>query len=103
MAAKENDNVDIEIPDEESFEGLDETTDWKAKAYELQKKHREAGIRNRERTKAFKERMTAMETELSEFKKPPPPKDDKKSFELGFDHKGYLIAKGVPEDRKSVV
>ena len=52
--AKENDNKvdDIEIPDEENLGDLDESTDWKAKADELQKKYREAGIHNRERTKS---------------------------------------------------
>lgn len=97
--AKENDTVDIEVPDEEDLEGLDDTTDWKAKATELQQRHREAGIRNRERTKALKERMTTIETELAEFKKPapPPPKEEKKPFELGYDHKAFLITKGIEE------
>ena len=97
MAIDKNDPADIEIPDKENLEGLDDTTDWKAKADELQTRHQEAGIRNRERTKALKERMSAIETELAEFKKPPEKKEDKKSFELGYDHKAFLIAKGIEE------
>ena len=56
-----NEQEDIEIPDEENLGELDESTDWKTKADELQKKHREAGIRNRERTKALKDKITELE------------------------------------------
>ena len=50
----------IEVP-EENLEGLSDDTDWKVKAAEIQKKHIEAGIKQRERTKALKEQMTVLE------------------------------------------
>ena len=64
-----NEQEDIEIPDEEDLEGLDDTTDWKSKADELQKKHREAGIRNRERTKALKDKIADLESAKTPDKK----------------------------------
>ena len=67
--AKEIDKEDIEIPDEEDLEGLDDSTDWKSKADELQKKHREAGIRNRERTKALKDKIADLESAKTPDKK----------------------------------
>ena len=77
---EKNDKVDdIEVPDEEDLEGLDETTDWKAKADELQKKHREAGIRNRERTKSLKDKIAELETKVAQ--PPPEKKEDKKPDE----------------------
>jgi len=69
-----NEQEDIEIPDEEDLAGLDDSTDWKSKADELQKKHREAGIRNRERTKALKDKIA----ELEKTPKTPEKKDEKK-------------------------
>mgnify|MGYP001562350812 CR=1 FL=1 len=57
--AKEID--DIEIPENEDLEGLDDTTDFRAKASELQKKHLEAGIRNREKTKILRDRIAELE------------------------------------------
>lgn len=70
-----NEQEDIEIPDEEDLEGLDDSTDWKNKAGELQRKHREAGIRNRERTKALKDKIADLE------KPPLPKKSDEKLLE----------------------
>ena len=68
---EKNDKVDdIEIPEEENLEGLDETTDWKLKADELQKMHREAGIRNRERTKALRDSKKSLEDRITELEKP---------------------------------
>lgn len=92
----ENDKqVDIEIPDEENLLELDETTDWKLKADELQKKHREAGIRNRERTKALKDKVT----ELEKLSSKPPIKEAKSnSDEFGLLQKTYLRSAGVIEE-----
>jgi len=80
--------VDIEIPDEQNLEGLDDTTDWKGKASELQKLHREAGIRNRERTKALKDKITDLEKNSQKL----PEKIEKKSDEFGLLEKTYLAS-----------
>ena len=79
--------VDIEIPDQEDLGTLDESTDWKAKAEDMQRKHREAGIRNRERTKALKD-------ELATFKVQPIQREEKKSSEFGLLEKGFLRSAG---------
>lgn len=79
--ANENDKVDIEIPDQEDLSQLDDTTDWKAKAEEIDRKHREAGIRNRERTKVLKQTIAERDAKLSEFSSAKPteqPKPDEK-------------------------
>ena len=61
---------------EEDLSKLDETTDWKVKAQELEQKRREEGIRSRERTKALREQLKASQ-------QPPPAKvENKKSDEL---------------------
>ena len=74
---EKNDKVDdIEVPDEEDLEGLDETTDWKVKADELQKKYREAGIHNRERTKSLLEQIAALNAKLVETTAKPPEKKE---------------------------
>src|SRR3990167_64273 len=73
-----NEQEDIEIPDEENLGELDDSTDWKSKADELQKKHREAGIRNRERTKALKDKIA----ELEKIPKTPEKKDAKSDDKL---------------------
>ena len=65
---KVNEQADIEIPEDESFEGIEDSAELKTKLDEVQRKHREAGIRNRERTKAQKERMIALEAEIASFK-----------------------------------
>lgn len=59
--AQQNEQADIEIPDKEDLEGLDESTDWKAKTEEIQKKHIEAGIRNRERNRMLRQRIAELE------------------------------------------
>ena len=91
---EKNDNADIEIPEEENLGALDDSTDWKLKADELQKKHREAGIRNRERTKALKDRITELE------KSPPQPtvKKEEKPDEFGLLQKTYLRSAGVVDE-----
>ena len=55
-------NEDIEIPEAENFEDGDDTTDWKSKAADIERKHREAGIKNRERTKALRDKISELET-----------------------------------------
>lgn len=97
--AKENDTKvdDIEIPEEENLEGLDEATDWKAKADELQKKHREAGIRNRERTKSLRDQVAALNAKLVETV-PPPEKKDNKPNEPDYGQLSYLKVSGVEHE-----
>ena len=73
--AKENE--ELELPDEENLDELGDETDWKSKAGELQKKYREAGIRNRERTKSLKDKMSAVEKELLELRPSKEKPDDK--------------------------
>src|SRR3990167_2238406 len=72
--AKENEKVDDEFV-EEDLSKLDDTTDWKAKAEELEQKRREDGIRQRERTKALKERLTELEAKKSSEKLSEKPDD----------------------------
>ena len=64
-----NEQEEFEIPDEENLGELDDSTDWKSKADELQKKHREAGIRNREITKALKDKIAELEKPKTPEKK----------------------------------
>ncbi len=86
--------VDIEIPDAEDLSALDETTNWKEKAEELQKLHREAGIRNRERTKALKDKVSLLEGSL----KSPEKIESKNLDEFGLLQKTYLRSAGVVEE-----
>lgn len=60
----------------EDLSGLDESTDWKAKAEEIEQKRREDGIRQRERSKAMKKTYEDKITELT--KTPPEIKPDEK-------------------------
>ena len=92
--AKENDN-DIEIPEEENLGELGEDTDWKGKAGELQRKHREAGIRNRERTKALRDKIAELETAKAAAV---PDKKEPKPDEFGLTQKAYLRAAGITEE-----
>ena len=70
---EKNEQVDEPLV-EEDLTKLDDSTDWKAKATELETKRREDGIKQRERTKALK-------AQLEELKQKPPEKDDKKPEE----------------------
>lgn len=97
--AKENDKVDdIEIPDEINLGELDDTTDWKLKADELQKAHREAGIRNRERTKALKEKIAELEKAKIPEKKDK--KEDKQPNEFGLLEKAFLKSSGITDSEE---
>lgn len=51
---------------EEDLSQLDESTDWKSKAQELEQKRREDGIRSRERTKALKDKLAEIEAKIPE-------------------------------------
>ena len=51
---------------EEDLTKLDDSTDWKAKAEELEQKRREEGIRNRERTKALREQLKGFQQKPTE-------------------------------------
>src|SRR3990167_7006657 len=70
--AEENDKAEDIV--EEDLSKLDDSTDWKAKAQELEQKRREDGIRSRERTKALKEKATELEGKLTELGKVQPEK-----------------------------
>lgn len=74
--ATEIDKVDEPLV-EEDLTKLDDTTDWKAKAQELEQKRREDGIKQRERTKALKERLATIEATV----KPPEEKEEEKKAE----------------------
>ena len=89
--ATENEQIVEDQIVEEDLSKLDDTTDWKAKAEELEQKRREEGIRNRERTKALKEQLKGFQ---------PKPQDkpiDKKIGEIDYALEAYLIANGVKE------
>ncbi len=58
MAEETNEAVATAEPVAEATETTDETTDWKAKAEELETKLKETGIKNRERTKALKDQLS---------------------------------------------
>ena len=71
---------------EEDLTTLDESTDWKAKAEELEQKRREDGIKQRERTKALKK-------QLEDATKAKP--QEKESAELDWGQKAFLKASGL--------
>ncbi len=58
---------------EEDLSILDDTTDWKAKAEEIEQKRREDGIRSRERSKALRDQLAEIKS-----KETPPDKKDSK-------------------------
>ena len=61
---------------EEDLSKLDDSTDWKVKAQELEQKRREEGIRNRERTKALRDQLKGLQP------KPEEKVENKKSDEV---------------------
>lgn len=86
--ANENDTKVEEEVVEEDLSTLDsETTDWKAKAQEVEQKRREEGIRNRERTKALKEQLSKLEQR--------PTTTETKTDDFGLLEKTYLRAAGI--------
>lgn len=82
--------ADEDVLVEEDLTKLDDSTDWKAKAEELEQKRREDGIRSRERNKALKEKLASLET----FK--PTEKKDKPE-EFGLLQKSFLRAAGITD------
>ena len=83
-----NDNkVDDDVVVNEDLSILDDATDWKAKAEEIEQKRREDGIRSRERSKALRD-------QLAEFKskETPPDKKDSKPDENPLEQKLEKLA-----------
>lgn len=91
-----NDQVAEDQIVEEDLSKLDDTTDWKAKAQELEQKRREEGIRSRERTKALREQLKSFQD------KPQDKVENKKSDELLLEklEKVTLRSEGIthPDD-----
>ena len=71
---------------EEDLTKLDDSTDWKAKAEELEQKRREEGIRNRERTKALRDQLKTFQ------QKPPEEKVENKKSDNALLEKVERIA-----------
>ena len=91
MATEIEKGAEDDVLVEEDLTALDDSTDWKAKAEELEQKRREDGIKQRERTKALKK-------ELEEAKKAKESKDkpqEKESAELDWGQKAFLKASGL--------
>ena len=80
-----NHDEEVEVI-EEDLSTLDDNTDWKAKAQEIEQKRREDGIRSRERTKALKDK-------IAEFETKPQDKKDKKSDDTQFDRVNKMAMK----------
>ena len=78
---------------EEDLTKLDDATDWRAKAQEIEQRRREDGIRARERTKSLKEKLKVFEQKPPEDKIEQKP--DNKLFER-FDKMALSIA-GIKE------
>lgn len=92
---KENEQVVPEQEEEiveEDLEALDETTDWKAKAQELERKRREDGIKSRERTKALKAQLAELKPKVE-----PKPAETPNTGELDETQLDYLDLKGITE------
>ena len=88
--ADEIDKVEDEQIVENDLSQLDDTTDWKAKAQEIEQKRREDGIRARERTKALRAQLAAAAPKTPEPNSP-------KTGELDDNALDYLDLKGVSE------
>lgn len=94
MNPNENNVVDEDVVVEEDLSALDDTTDWKAKAEELEQKRREDGIKARERTKALKAQLA----ELKPKQVDPKPESKPATGELDDTQLDYLDLKGITED-----
>lgn len=79
---------------EEDLSALDDTTDWKAKAEELEQKRREDGIKQRERSKALKAQIAEFKTKEVAPKPEPKPA----TGELDDTQLDYLDLKGITEE-----
>ena len=94
----EGEQVEEEVVQEENLEELDETTDWKAKAQEIEQKRREDGIRSRERTKALKEKLLEANKAVESAKAPKQTQNPSKAEGLDENALDYLDVKGISED-----
>ena len=86
-----NDKVDEEGVVEEDLSILDDSTDWKAKAQELEQKRREDGIRSRERNKALKDQLTELKS------KPETKPDKKESTDSDLIEKAFFRASQITD------
>ena len=92
--ANEIDKVDEPLV-EEDLTKLDDSTDWKAKAEELEQKRREDGIKQRERTRSLKAQLEELKS-----KPPEPPKKEDKPEDFSLLHKGFLRMAGIADDEE---
>lgn len=90
--------VEEEALVEENLEELDESTDWKVKAQELEQKRREDGIRQRERSKALKQQLAEAKRLADEAQKPKETPNQPKTGELDETQLDYLDLKGYTDD-----
>jgi hypothetical protein len=84
---------------EEDLSALDDTTDWKAKAEELEQKRREDGIKQRERSKALKAQINELKTKEVTPKPEPKPV----TGELDDTQLDYLDLKGITDEEDIAV
>ncbi len=94
MNPNENNVVEEDAVVEEDLSALDDTTDWKAKAEELEQKRREDGIKARERTKALKAQLA----DLKPKEVTPKPESKPATGELDDTQLDYLDLKGITEE-----
>jgi hypothetical protein len=93
----EGDQVEEVEVIEEDLEQLDDTTDWKAKAQEIEQKRREDGIRSRERTKALKDQLKEANKAVESVKAPKTTQDPSKAEGLDETALDYLDVKGIDQ------
>jgi len=98
MADKNDVHEEVEeVIEEEDLSTLDDATDWKAKAQEIEQKRREDGIRARERTKALKDQLADAKKAVDAVKPPKTTQDASKANGLDENALDYLDVKGVSE------
>lgn len=88
---------------EEDLTSLDESTDWKSKAEELEQKRREDGIRQRERSKALKQQLADAKKAVDDAKKSSQKADAPKTGELDETQLDYLDLKGISDEDEIAV
>lgn len=87
MEEIKNDEVDVDLVDDEEDSDPTETTDWEARAKQLEEK----AIAQRERTRALK-------VEVSRLKRSQEQKTEPKTDELDEQQLNYLDLKGVSDE-----
>lgn len=92
MAEKE---IEEQEEEGEDLDDLDDSTDWKAKASELNERIKQKGIRQRERTKALNDKISDLERRVQELM--PAKQLEKKSDEFGLLEKAYLGSRGITD------